>query len=56
MPSLEPENERAVITREQQSDLDPILGEAMVLGLGLADLVMAAYLLGREHEAAVGTA
>ena len=36
MPSLEPENERAVITREQQSDLDPILGEAMVLGLGLA--------------------
>lgn len=38
------------VSREQQEDLDPILGETYsAYGKRAADLVMAAYLLGREH-------
>ena len=40
------------ISREQQDGLDPVLGSAMLLSPEAADLVMAAYTLGREHEAA----
>jgi len=40
------------ISREQQDGLDPVLGSAMLLSQEAADLVMAAYTLGREHEAA----
>jgi hypothetical protein len=48
---------RPVISREQQEELDPILTQAGDYGLipsdalGLADLLMAAYLLGRRHAA-----
>lgn len=48
-----------VITREQQEDLDPVLGEAMLaadMDPRLADLVMRAYKLGRKHGAASGGA
>jgi len=39
-----------VITREQQEDLDPILGKVYLRwGKEAADLVMAAYRLGRKH-------
>jgi hypothetical protein len=38
------------ISRAQQESLDPILGKAMLsYGPDGADLVMAAYKLGREH-------
>jgi hypothetical protein len=40
-----------VITREQQQDLDPVLGPALLRGgVEAADLVAAAYRLGRLHE------
>jgi hypothetical protein len=37
------------VSREQQEQLDPILGQATGRSPGTADLVMAAYALGREH-------
>jgi hypothetical protein len=43
---------RPLITREQQAELDPILNQAADFGFGLipvADLIMAAYKLGRTH-------
>jgi hypothetical protein len=40
--------ERVLITREQQHDLDPILNRGAV---HLADEIMAAYKLGRQHAA-----
>jgi hypothetical protein len=45
-----------VISREQQEDLDPLLGKALVsYGVAAADLVMEAYKLGRRHgEATAG--
>jgi hypothetical protein len=38
-----------VISREQQADLDPVLGQAMTISTRAADLVMAAYTIGRTH-------
>ena len=39
-----------VISREQQEDLDPLLGKVLVFyDMAAADLAMEAYKLGRRH-------
>jgi hypothetical protein len=38
------------VTRDQQEDLDPVLGQAFIAGgRNLGNLVMAAYKIGRRH-------
>jgi hypothetical protein len=46
----EPPGRAVRISREQQEELDPVLGEAAGRSPGTADLVMGAYKLGREHS------
>jgi hypothetical protein len=51
MASRTPGEQPVVISRDQQEDLDPLLGKALIeYGRQAADVVLAAYKLGREHE------